>query len=68
MICPFIIELDQFYPLLNCLVFGVCCLAVATLNWLVLPETAGVPMPETVEDILNLWAKGEKDKKASSTT
>ena len=60
MICPFIVELDSVYPRLDCLVFGLCCLTVATLNWLVLPETAKVPMPETVQDILDLLAKKKK--------
>ena len=49
--------LRVYWPALPLFITGICCLFAALVVILILPETAGYPMPETIEDALQIGGK-----------
>ncbi|XP_052820410.1 organic cation transporter protein-like [Mya arenaria] len=67
-ICPYITDLGRFVPgkfgqALPLIVFGGLSVVAGLLS-LYLPETNGVPLPETIQDAVNFGTKKEKNKDA----
>ncbi|XP_052820404.1 organic cation transporter protein-like [Mya arenaria] len=67
-ICPYITDLGRFVPgkfgqALPLIVFGGLSVVAGLLS-LYLPETNGVPLPETIQDAVNFGTKKEKNNDA----
>ncbi|KAA0197219.1 hypothetical protein HAZT_HAZT002546 [Hyalella azteca] len=63
-ICPFLLMLGGLFPDLQYIVLGLLGLTSGLLN-LLLPETLGRTMPETVQDVLDLRYEANLDANAS---
>ena len=63
MATPYVVALGRSFPFLDCFILGIFSLSSGLLNLTVLPETAGRPMPETVQDVMDLF---EKDKRKAA--
>ncbi len=61
-LAPFLVKLNDFSPNLHFLLFGGAMVASGALNAR-LPETQGLPMPETVQDLLKRCDSHMKMKK-----
>ena len=57
MVAPYVVEMGDLYPRLQYLFMGSTSVAAGAATWALLPETGGAVMPETAQDVLDLFQK-----------
>ena len=53
-ICPYVILLGSFIPNLHYLIFGILAFSTGGLVLWTLPETNGRPLPQDIEDLMEM--------------